>query len=426
MIIVIITVKSGDSLYSISNTYSVPQDKIAKDNGIGENESLVTGQSLIVLKERTSIVNASRTTVEQLSDEENISQRELFQNNFFLDGRQTVPPYSFVVLTYENEPVSEKIIGGYAYDFISTERLYQVINYLTYIMPFTYGFTPVGELVVPNDDFLIGIAKNRGVKPLMHVSTLTSEGVFDSNLPAVIFDNPQSVNNLLQNIIEQVENKGYDGVDVDFEFLPLSERENYVDFLAQLSERLHEIDKILIVALPPKTSDDQRGALYEGIDYGEIGKYADYTLLMTYEWGYRYGPPQAIAPVPSVRRVIEYALTRIPSRKLLLGISNYGYDWTLPYVSGLSDAPSISPLEAVNIARINGAEIMYSDYSQAPYFNYTDNEGKEHEVWFEDARSYRAKFELIEEYELAGGFIWELMRENPQGYVTINSLVKII
>ena len=69
---------------------------------------------------------------------------------------------------------------------------------------------------------------------------------------------------------------------------------------------------------------------------------------------------------------------------------------------------------------------MYSDYSQAPYFNYTDNEGKEHEVWFEDARSYRAKFELIEEYELAGGFIWELMRENPQGYVTINSLVKII
>ena len=62
----------------------------------------------------------------------------------------------------------------------------------------------------------------------------------------------------------------------------------------------------------------------------------------------------------------------------------------------------------------------------SPYFNYTDSFGREHIVWFEDARSYKAKVGLIEEYNLAGGFIWDLMRENPQGFVTLNALIDII
>lgn len=147
---------------------------------------------------------------------------------------------------------------------------------------------------------------------------------------------------------------------------------------------------------------------------------------MGYEWGYRYGPPLAVAPISSVRRVIDYAISRIPAEKILLGISNYGYDWTLPYISGFSDAPSVSPLEAVNLARRYGSDIMFDEEAASPYFFYTDEDGNEHEVWFEDARSFEAKIELIKEYDLAGGFIWELSRENPQGYVTINGKIEII
>lgn len=145
----------------------------------------------------------------------------------------------------------------------------------------------------------------------------------------------------------------------------------------------------------------------------------------SYEWGYRYGPPMAIAPIDAVRRVVEYAVSRIPPEKLLLGISNYGYDWTLPYVSSESNAPSISTVEAIEIALANGAEIQFDPVAQSPYFYYTAADGREHVVWFEDARSYRAKVALMEEYDLVGGFIWDLMRRNPQGYVTLNALLDI-
>lgn len=70
-------------------------------------------------------------------------------------------------------------------------------------------------------------------------------------------------------------------------------------------------------------------------------------MLMTYEWGYTYGPPMAVAPLNMVRRVVEYAVSAIPVEKISLGIPNYGYEWPLPYVRGTTKAQSISNREAV-------------------------------------------------------------------------------
>ena len=116
---------------------------------------------------------------------------------------------------------------------------------------------------------------------------------------------------------------------------------------------------------------------------------------MTYEYGYKFGPAMAIAPINQVEKVLDYAITKIPQEKILLGISNYGYDWTLPYIKGESDAPSISTTEALSLAYEYGAEIMFDEISAAPYFFYTDSNDRIHEVWFEDARSFEEKMNLI-------------------------------
>ena len=421
----IITVNEGDTVYSISQKTLVPVSKIVADNGI-KDQTLVVGQSLIIDVPEKAFTAMQETSVDKISSEYGIEAKKLFRNNYILGGKDNVPKGTFLVLSYENPPVTEKIIGGYAYDFISPQRLSSVINYLTYIMPFTYGFTQEGKLVEPDDSFILETAKQSGVKALMHVSTLTDNGNFDSNLPSQIFADAEIQNRLIDNILAVLENKGYSGVDIDFEFLPMSEKQNYVNFTRLLAQRLHEVEKILIIAVPPKTSDEQNGLLVEGIDYALLGENADYILIMAYEYGYKFGPPLAIAPVNQVTRVLDYAITRVQNEKILLGLSNYGYDWTLPFVKGESDAPSISTVEAIELAKKHGAEILFDEQAKAPYFFYTDEAGREHEVWYEDARSFEAKINLIKEYNLSGGFIWDLMRENPQGYVTINSLVKIL
>jgi spore germination protein len=145
---------------------------------------------------------------------------------------------------------------------------------------------------------------------------------------------------------------------------------------------------------------------------------------MTYEWGYTYGPPLAVSPINQVRRVLDYGVSVIPSERIFLGVPNYGYDWTLPYVAGESRARSIGNVEAVDIARVQRAAISFDETAKSPTFRYfVRNEGEsvEHEVWFEDARSVQAMLSLVPEYGLYGIGIWNIMRPFPQMWQVLNS-----
>ncbi|MCI2105480.1 MAG: glycosyl hydrolase family 18 protein [Intestinimonas sp.] len=133
----------------------------------------------------------------------------------------------------------------------------------------------------------------------------------------------------------------------------------------------------------------------------------------------------AVAPLPNVRRVVEYARTEIPVEKLWLGMPNYGYDWPLPYQQGVTKATSISNRYAVSLARRYGVSIEYDETAQSPWFRYRDERGTEHEVWFEDARSVQAKLALIDEYGLDGAGYWNVMRPFPQNWLVLDSMYRI-
>ena len=222
-----------------------------------------------------------------------------------------------------------------------------------------------------------------------------------------------------------MERKGYRGLDVDFENLTAEQRVPYAAFLRALRSRLQPMGYPLMAAVAPKTSDDQPGLLYEGHGYPELGEAVDYLLLMTYEWGYAAGPPMAVAPLPQVRQVLDYAVTAVPREKLLLGIPNYGYNWPVPYRQGVTRAVSLSNQEAISLAVENGAVIQYDEKVQSPWFQYTDRDGQRREVWFEDARSLEAKLDLVKEYGLAGCGFWNLMRPWPQGWTVLNGLFTV-
>ena len=156
-----------------------------------------------------------------------------------------------------------------------------------------------------------------------------------------------------------------------------------------------------------------------------MGAAANSVLLMTYEWGYTYSPPMAVAPINQVRRVVEYAVTRIPAEKIDLGIPNYGYDWTLPFTEGISRARTIGNIEAVQLAAENNAEIFFSETAQSPYFFYNDG-AAEHEVWFEDVRSMQARFDLIKEFGLRGAGYWQIMRLFRANWILAEDNFRII
>ncbi len=421
----IYVVQQGDSLYSIAKRFGVSLHMLMETNGLPRPNDLIVGQSILILTPEITHTVEPNETLEHISNQYNISLNQLYRNNPSLSARPQIIPGEEIVITYTDKPTKTITVNGFTYPNVSHELLRNTMPFLTYVSPFTYSFTKDGELIPLRDNSILRTAMQYNISPLMSLSSITDEGIFDSDLSNTILNNQDLEQKLINEVIETMQSKNYSGLILDFEYILPENKSAYTNFVHTIKEALRDGDYKVYVSLAPKTSSTQRGLLYEAHDYNALGNAADGVILMTYEWGYTYGPPMAVSPLPEVEKVIQYALTEIPEDKIFLGIPNYGYDWALPYRPGISRARLIGNEEALTIALTQNAAISYDETSQAPFFNYYINNQK-HEVWFSDPRSIYAKFLLIEKYNLAGISYWNLMNKFTQNWQMLNTTFEII
>ena len=127
-----------------------------------------------------------------------------------------------------------------------------------------------------------------------------------------------------------------------------------------------------------------------------------------------------------MRQVVEYALTEIPARNVFLGIPNYGYDWSLPYVKGRDPrAGDLQRASRTDCGRRRGIHRIRRNRPEPRTSEYVNSQGQQHEIWFEDARSIQAKLRLLEEYSLSGAGYWNLMKPFTQNWQVLNSMFQI-
>lgn len=418
-------VAAGETVDAIAAVYGVDPFRLAADNEVPANGALAVGQTLVVrFPERVHVVRPG-DTLTSIASEYGVTVRALYQNNWSLGGLPGLYEGMELVISYLDPPAAPAVFNGYAYPFTDPLLLDAVTPYLNYLTPFTYGITAEGGLLPLNDDALLLSARTHGTRPVLHLSSYTEDDRFDSDRAALALTDEAAQNRLLSDVESLLREKGFAGIDVDFEFLPASLAEAYVSFLSRLHRVFGAQGYFVWAALAPKTSSTQPGLLYEAHNYAAIASAVDAVLLMTYEWGYTYGPPMAVSPLPQVRAVLDYAVTQIPPEKIFLGLSNYGYDWTLPFVKDESEAQSISNREAIELALAHNVAIQYDETAQAPFFHYTGEDGAIHEVWFDDARSLSARLRLIGEYGFQGAGIWNVTRPFSQLYLTMASLYDI-
>lgn len=421
-------VQPGQSLFQIARIYNTTVQEITTANEIPDPSRLVVGQALVIPIVGAYYYVQPGDSLYSIARKFGLSYQELARIN----GISTSQPLQIGFRLYI-PPMEKRRAETNAYIDTSSGTVTPTLEQaarnaaplLTYLAPFSFQILRDGSLKEPALNNFQAIASASNTVLILAVTNI-EEGRFSAELGRIILTDEGVQNNLLNNIIATARRYNFRDVHFDLEFLPPELRENYNAFLRKAKARLSAEGLLMSTALAPKTSSTQIGAWYEAHDYRVHGQVADFVVIMTYEWGYSGGPPMAVSPIGPVRRVLQYALTEIPASKIMMGQNLYGYDWTLPFVRGSPSATAISPQRAIEIAAQYNASIKYNYAAQAPNFTYFDSQRRQHKVWFEDARSIQAKFNLLKELNLRGISYWRLGFSFPQNWLLLDENFDII
>lgn len=396
------TVQPGDSLFSISRRYSTSIDQIRAVNGL-EITSIVPGQALLIPL-YVYTVQPNDTLI-------SIARRAFVPLEQLRVANPSINPYYLQPgMTITIPDISNYLTGTLSFYVVRSPEMDRglIKNFAPYsssISLFEYHIAANGDIANDlNDLAAIEETWRNRVTPLATITNLTPEG-FSTEIVHQVLNNPTARTNLVNNIVYLVSRKGYGGVNIDFERVSAQDRDLFTGFLRELRDRFAPEGYTLTIAVPAKTSEEI--PWLRGYDYGGIGAVVDFMFIMAYDWHHAGSEPGPVAPITEVRRTIEFAINKVPRRKIILGVPLYGYDWIIPYQSG-TIASALSNQGAIDTAMRYQSPIQYAEEYESPFFRYRDQQGQIHEVWFEDVRSMSQKMILVREYGLQAIGAWQL------------------
>ncbi len=220
--------------------------------------------------------------------------------------------------------------------------------------------------------------------------------------------------NAIDNLLEQVVAMGADGVDVDFEGMSSSDRNDLLTFMEEMTAAFEaEIPGAWLTLATPAI--DWSGAY----DYDELIARSSGLFIMGYPFHGTWGDPGPVAPKDggstwgtyslrwSVEDYVEYAGTaNLP--EVYLGLPLYGYDWEAASTSVPTTAVGSCTAIWIDDAMAEAATygMLWDAESSTPYYNY--GSGTNHQVWYDNVDSVLSKIDLAEDYELGGFGFWAL------------------
>jgi len=225
--------------------------------------------------------------------------------------------------------------------------------------------------------------------------------------------NPDKRANFTAGVLKVVRQTQADGFLVDLEGIAANTGPGLTALMKELASLLHAEGKLAMVAVMARTSAGAEpwNRQYE---YAELAKYADYVQIMAYDYHHAGSGPGPVAPPAWVEKVVRYAVSQIPSNKILLGIPAYGRSWCHKGAKWV--VSHLSMAKARQTAGKYGVPIKYevtSDFNSEddlgiPMFSHRDEKGVQWTTYFEDGRSWQVKLALADKYNLGGIAVWSM------------------
>ncbi|MED1092831.1 glycosyltransferase [Bacillus paramycoides] len=307
----------------------------------------------------------------------------------------------------------KEVYGFYVnWDENSTASLKENIDSLTMLVPEWYHLK--ADLTISSEikPEIVKLAEKNHVKimPLLTNYTQEASGP-DSELIHKLLNSPDHVKTkFINDLVKQVEKNRFSGINIDFEAIPESDRENLTNFMKELTTVFHKHHLLVTQDVPAND---------KAFDYGALAKVIDRMIVMMYDEHYGAGVPGPIAS----NKWFEHTLNEldIPSEKLIVAFGNYGYDWE---VNSKEPAKSLTFSEVMTMAHDSNIKIQWDKISGNPYFRYKTG-AKEHTAWFLDGVTLYNQVKIAMNNNAKGFALWRLGAEDPTIWKVLKNPIEV-
>ena len=323
------------------------------------------------------------------------------------------PPPSIPAPTVpSSRPLS---VGFYVnWDDSSYESLKRNLNHLDWVIPEWVHLQDVadGENPLAMDvhvPALNWIRENRPeVRILPMVQNLLNEKFQGQLLAKAIADEPHR-QLLIDALSDFVDQNKFAGVCIDFEEPPKEAQANLLTFMKELHQAFS--NKNLLVAQSVPFADP-------GWNYKEYAAASDYLILMAYDQHWSNSDSGPIAAQDWFEQNLIHRMRDLDPAKTIVALGNYGYDW-----SNQDDtAETVTFQEGLISARDSTANPIFDEASKTPYFEYDEDDGSHHKVWFLDAVTAYNQMRAASGFRPAGFAVWRLGSEDPSIWSIMGSI----
>jgi spore germination protein YaaH len=308
------------------------------------------------------------------------------------------------------------VLGYYIEDSQGLKSLKENSGRITVLAPQSFVLEADGVVRGSVPSQLAALAeRNR-----MPVMPLVVNSDFDRNAVSKILRSPELQERTASYLAYLARSGRFVGWQLDFERIDPADKVQYSAFVKRVAAKLHRDGRLLSVAVTPRFSDsfpDNRDVPYRtgewgaGFDYRALGAHADFVVLMAYDQHTSGTPPGPVAGYDWVRAALEYATSRIPPGKLVLGIPLYGREWVATPTGQISR--SLNYDSVTSLLGRPELEVQWHDAWRTPWVEFRD-EPDTHTVWFENRRSFEEKLGLAKEFGLRGLAAWRVGFEDPE------------
>lgn len=210
--------------------------------------------------------------------------------------------------------------------------------------------------------------------------------------------NKDAQDKMIKSLLALTKKYGFDGINIDFEELNLEDQQPFNNFMKNLYTQFHNQKLIVSQDISPENDDYNPTVLQN---------YNDYIILMAYDQHTDRSNAGDISHQEWVEEQLDNICGKMDANKVILALACYGYDWPKNSIG-----VSVTYDQAIANAFHYNSKIVYDKESANLNYNYTDDAGIAHKVYFTDAATNFNLIRKADDWDIAGIALWRLGSED--------------